>query len=728
MRRLALAPFLLVAFWPMSAVGQGSPCEDTVNCLCDTAPMQDASIILCEDFENAAYDIAGVNVEWNKIENYGADTAASCGAAAGEAVEGTATNACFNIVTEATCDVVGQTDCVLDGNQSLGAKYEQGQTYAIFGKKSFSPAMADFGITNVIKFSANFDKGASGGFKHTEWNYWVQSFHWGQDVSSHWDRVYWKSSGGGTTNPVNDFNWETKIFFVPTQINDVRTATVNKGYIFSTNAGTINWRPWGEEFPGGSFNWPQDTWACLRTKFTGMGTATATLQQWWQQENHASETLIIDISNLDLSPSGEELRLNAIAFNNYFNGSQGTDSFACGYGSLTNMPCTYENPSLTRAYRYEDNYVVTNGDPVSCADVRFYGSAATPTPSGTPTTSPTPTISPTTGPTGTPTVSPTISPTGTPTGTPTVSPTAAPTPDPAEATVTLDDPFINPYAWLPRSNARLTCGWSGEELVFNAEHGVCHYASDAGDGATDPPGSQPGSYDQWGVFEFGSVESPNVGIALRLQAGVGDPGVGVFNYAMRCSGDDITIRNCEEDAICATIAAGGSCDYADGDQMGFIVAGTGVNTELCGYHWAIIDEDPTDWGNPTTWGDADFCTSADGSIVTLAAFTGGGTVIQDWHDWDPVNPTGPDDLYGFPLVSQTDVGMYSGWDVAWSVEWMMAGDLESDPAPTAAPTPTPTISPTTGPTGTPTITPTPTVSPTVSPTTSGATGVLARLH
>jgi hypothetical protein len=171
------------------------------------------------------------------------------------------------------------------------------------------------------------------------------------------------------------------MFFWPNPTPSVASATVTKGFIFGDDAGVMYWRPWESDFPGGKFNWPLDTWACLRTKWTNITSTSSRVQQWWQGPNDAGETLVVDISNLNTSGAVDDLRLNAIRFNNYFNGLQDSTA-ACGYGSTNAGPCTYAG--VPRAYRYEDNYVVTNGDPVSCADLGFGPDGGTTPPASPP--------------------------------------------------------------------------------------------------------------------------------------------------------------------------------------------------------------------------------------------------------------------------------------------------------------------------------------------------------
>jgi hypothetical protein len=161
---------------------------------------------------------------------------------------------------------------------------------------------------------------------------------------------------------------------------------------------------------------------------------------------------------------------------------------------------------------------------------------------------------------------------------------------------------------------------------------------------------------------------------LRVASGVGNPGAGVYNYAARCSAEFL-IRNCNSDDVCLDIASFTSdCTAAEGDQIGFAVDGEGDLTELCAWYWIDgTDSDPSDWTDPTTWGDPLYCTSADGNIDNANMLAVIDTVPGEIVNW---GSTGPDDRYGFPDEEQTDIGIYSGGDADWTVEWVMAGDLD----------------------------------------------------
>jgi hypothetical protein len=247
---------------------------------------------------------------------------------------------------------------------------------------------------------------------------------------------------------------------------------------------------------------------------------------------------------------------------------------------------------------------------------------------------------------------------------PTATPTA--TPEPGVPEITLNDDFSADNGnWATRSGMWYCNIVAGE--LETEDIGICHYS-----GADQ--GTQPTSRNQWALLEHGANPINHRGPVLRVASGSSNPGSGVYNYAARCSGD-LLIRSCNSDAVCLDIAAIGSdCDNIEGDQIALAVDGEGDLTELCVWYWIDgVDSDPSDWTDPTTWGNPDLCTSADGNIDNDNMLAVIDTVPEDIVNW---GSTGPDDRYGFPDEGQTDIGIYSGGSGEWNIEWVMAGDLD----------------------------------------------------
>lgn len=371
-------PFRLV-----NASGSFGACTNGTDCFCDTiaAAIAPTNVIYCEDFDDETWDDT-------TGETAGAagfmDLVGICPGGGTYADEGTDPADCVNFVQNDTCDVAGETDCA-KGNQSLGQKFDEGYTHGIHANPGFT-GVQNFGITTLVKYSANFTTVGTQGFKGDEFFVTRRGgqdtptgIHWGQDVSSFWDcqanKEFDAANGGSLlsgTGP-GDHNWETKLFTTDghptTPFGDCgsdaswSSAAITLGKMCCTNAEVIHWAPYTASFEGGTFDWADGTWGCLRTKVTGFGTSSMAVQQWWQDESDAAESLVISFSGVNTADS-YFTHLDQWAYNNYFNGG---DGFGSGYCTSATPP--HSGLGCSRAYRYEDNIIITDGDPVSCAQV-----------------------------------------------------------------------------------------------------------------------------------------------------------------------------------------------------------------------------------------------------------------------------------------------------------------------------------------------------------------------
>jgi hypothetical protein len=362
-------------------------CSDGSTCFCDTLthPGGD-NIVWCEDFDDLSWDEPTGTV-WDSVAGYrsqGSPTGVCLqGTTPGVAGEGTSNDHfCYDFVQNDTCNVSGETECAL-GNQSLGQKYNIGFTHGIFMEYDLGQTLQDFGITVLVKYSDNFDTvGNDNGFKNDEWLTdevpgaidQPTGFHFGQDVSSFWDCHANKEQDAGGTGLMSgvgpgDRNWEVKMFL--DDLNGIgecssdanwSSVTVSKGRACCTNAKVVHWSPYSSDFEGGSFDWNDGEWGCLKTKIIGAGTASMSVQQWWRGERDTTETEVFNMSGLDTTGSYFE-GMNGIAFNNFYNGGNGFDSGYC-----TDSPGGgNHSPPCPDAYRYQDNMIVTDGEPITCA-------------------------------------------------------------------------------------------------------------------------------------------------------------------------------------------------------------------------------------------------------------------------------------------------------------------------------------------------------------------------
>lgn len=190
--------------------------------------------------------------------------------------------------------------------------------------------------------------------------------------------------------------------------------------------------------------------------------------------------------------------------------------------------------------------------------------------------------------------------------------------------------------------------------------GICIY-----DGA-QVEGTQPSTRDHWGIFELDEVANNN---GLGLRAKTTAPGATDFSYAVRCGTGDFVFRICESDDTCSTFETSvGGCATNFDDVAAAMVAGETASTELCAFHWAAADSKPSDFGDPGTWGDADYCTSASGTMVLLSDYVGGGTTESAWT-------SSPGTLKGFPALAQRNVTSYWGAATTGRIKFFRAGDL-----------------------------------------------------
>ena len=368
----ALAAVLLGALANPALARTRSSCTYGVDCLCDQLK-SDPAVVWCEDYENPGYTDGGTT--WTKVYNANAVNQCWENGVGSRIAVGTATSACLNIVKEGSCDVPGEGDCVFDGNQSIGNKMDAGITHGIYGFGKFSRGVRTFGITSVVKFSSNYLRGPGPGFKYMEWNNGKQSLHGGQDAcaggSGHLTSEV-PGQKGDVCGAYSNFTsiWDGKLFYFPNPL-PTSNFSATLGSIWDDGA-TLYFRPFKAHFENGQMNWPQGTWACLKTKLTNYGTNSTRIEQWFQGPyDNGPESKVIDISGINTSNLSDENGAAATGqtSNDYFNGPQcnGQD---CGYGT-SGCPCALLSPVPPRAYRYEDNFVVREGDPVMCADIGF---------------------------------------------------------------------------------------------------------------------------------------------------------------------------------------------------------------------------------------------------------------------------------------------------------------------------------------------------------------------
>ena len=315
-----------------------APCVDGVDCLCDTL-LGDSQIAFCEDFEAPSYN---------------AYPAPSSGYTDGHPfalrynstnhTEGPCPGCGYNVVaeTDGQCDVPGEVDCVLDGNQAFGHHFLPGQTGGIVGETSFDIGRT-FGVTLAFKFSENFVD-PSVAMKSNEFGARNATCLLGCSTSN----------AGSRNVP---FGWGI-IGTLPLapELLVGKQQQIDVGLSFNVDPRQYEWR--------GSMRAGDDPdkviaapgrWICQQVHFRNWGTANTELRAWIDGK------LVLHVRGLDMTgmrgpdgqPSPDLDDPGYMVFNHYYNG---------GYAGSA------------PAYRYEDNVVITRAaEPVGCEAIGAKG-------------------------------------------------------------------------------------------------------------------------------------------------------------------------------------------------------------------------------------------------------------------------------------------------------------------------------------------------------------------
>ena len=186
----------------------------------------------------------------------------------------------------------------------------------------------------AMKWTANYvspkDGGAGPAHKTNEWDHSVECIQ-GCSVSNA------GSSGAPFGATVKPFSSEPHVDMIQGLYEYAGT-----GFRFGPNSEDYSFtRDWGK-----------GNWGCFQMQWTGWGTSSAEARYWINGRQ------ILHMKNFDMSKQtdGATDGIAEFKFNNFYNGTNGTDS---GY------------PGSSIAYRLEDNIVVTSGAAVSCAAIGF---------------------------------------------------------------------------------------------------------------------------------------------------------------------------------------------------------------------------------------------------------------------------------------------------------------------------------------------------------------------
>ena len=401
---------------------QGAACTKGTNCYCDTVESggtnEDAALLLCEDYDfpglysnvgagNGApfygpvYDDTGFpgNRGWNSymVKRYndtnglvnmiwagGQPASPTLGPSCGETLchglkvwhptnlwDGNAyqPNVAFHFqdsdfgaevgtITPPTNTADGG-DGVFDGNAIMAFRYQtvagnnNGTTMSDLSRWA---GTRHLGVTYALAVPNNF---VSSGLTSRSGNTFLKfaEFQRTDNVSLQEGLAGFGYAGnGGFAHP--QFPFYGFLFNPSNCLTAIAGVTQTKGSIscFANDpGGPLQW--FGDtsyQFPR---DWPEGTWGCVRTDIDFTTVSSGHIRMWVKTSVLTTETLVVDISGINGSAVGNmNGGWSGVMFNGWSN----------GYDDV--------GPPTEITFRYEDNYHVRNGTPVSCAQIGFGGS------------------------------------------------------------------------------------------------------------------------------------------------------------------------------------------------------------------------------------------------------------------------------------------------------------------------------------------------------------------
>lgn len=399
----------------VSSVTAGGTCTDGDNCFCDTVTAPDASSILfCEDWEAAQlYDLSaghwvdndpgeerGQDSYWlanygtpgenfwasgepnasprigdqcSPVSGSGCDTPKEyCSTEQGNLIDGQGAD-CWEAntdVPEPFIDIVRDDDfhgsfptsgdvtapggqVGAFGTQALRAVVPAAEAPDNNGPASWTVTDNSVGITGVMAYASNISSSnlQLAPWKHLEFSpdggVALGSALLGFDSEGNFPLegfVTCDNGSGGAEQCVDDGG--TCSCPDPTAGNET-------GTLIGTFQQTNRWK-WEAEATDFDFStdWGTHVWGCIRTKITGFGTANTCITQWYSTDG--TETVWADFC-----VDGTEF---------IHTGTGGIESFIWNWFANTNQSSAPTADTTEASGRWHDNLVVTDGDPVTCAD------------------------------------------------------------------------------------------------------------------------------------------------------------------------------------------------------------------------------------------------------------------------------------------------------------------------------------------------------------------------
>lgn len=332
MHRLAIAT-VTVLLVSSQALAKDEPCTFGVDCYCDRVrdpsdALYDPALLLCEDFEDPAYDDGGLG--WSNVNGPPNDNCLINGPDwnTNGSIEGTCPTCCVNVVKEGACEATDENDCVWQGTQTLGHRLQPGKTGGIVGGRSFTRSRT-FGITYAMRYSPGYVD---------------------PTVAQKTDEL-----GDGLHCFLGCSTFNSTGRNVPFQAVFFTSGAANTGTLLAgeqgPNDGFFNFSPSPADYEWRTTHGPGQ-WVCHQIHFDGWGLAGATIRYWIDGKLvvHIAD---FDMSNVAYDPDG----IGSIAWNHYYNdGYTGTGV----------------------AYRYEDNVHITAApEPISCEAIGLGPSPST---------------------------------------------------------------------------------------------------------------------------------------------------------------------------------------------------------------------------------------------------------------------------------------------------------------------------------------------------------------
>lgn len=330
--------------YPTGTPINGIACDTTTNNHCGTAEYTagaDVNLAGSGD-SDAGYcmDIFGNGQEFNE-ESSGLGIP-DCPGDDGLPGTGDDVTSCHNV------------DGVFDGIQSM--RYRNPSGGATGGFVTYDdPAHYGFG-THALDFGSNltslgvtmalvYPDNQSTSNVHT--TFWKHEEFQGADISL---REFWTHGGSQGTFPVGGFIFSEGLTNSTAQALADTSCAV--GSFSNNNPGSGNAANINAVFTQAT-DFPYGKWSCVQAHITGMGTTTTRMRKW------LNGTLVFDCTYNGFA-NQENKYYNAMVFGNYANRASDAQG---GPGSAVNQ----------LSGRGLDNFVVTNGSPVSCAEIGGVG-------------------------------------------------------------------------------------------------------------------------------------------------------------------------------------------------------------------------------------------------------------------------------------------------------------------------------------------------------------------